>query len=67
MTLEEAQMAKIDLALGKLDLQPEPQPTSSNVMGTEHTGRNSHAYGLVHAICATPVKDGLLTSHSVPH
>ncbi|GAS95762.1 phage integrase family protein [Mycolicibacterium canariasense] len=32
-------------------------------LGTEHPRRNSHAYGLLHAICATAVQDGLLTSN----
>lgn len=29
-------------------------------LGTEHTRRNSHIYGLAHAVMATAVKDGLL-------
>jgi integrase len=29
-------------------------------LGTEHPRRNSHAYGLLHAVCATAVQDGLL-------
>jgi integrase len=32
-------------------------------LGTEHTRRNSHAYGLLHAILATAVTDGLLQSN----
>lgn len=30
-------------------------------LGTAHATRNGHAYGLLHAICATAVSDGLLT------
>ncbi len=32
-------------------------------LGTEHTTRNGHVYGLLHAICATAVTDGLLTAN----
>ena len=32
-------------------------------LGSEHTTRNGHVYGLLHAICATAVTDGLLTSN----
>jgi integrase len=32
-------------------------------LGSEHTRRNSHAYGLLHAIMGTAVKDGLLPSN----
>lgn len=32
-------------------------------LGSEHTTRNAHVYGLLHAICATAVSDGLLTSN----
>lgn len=32
-------------------------------LGSEHTRRNSHAYGLLHAILATAVKDGLLKAN----
>lgn len=32
-------------------------------LGTAHPRRNSHAYGLLHAICATAVKDGILPSN----
>ena len=31
-------------------------------LGTEHPRRNSHAYGLLHAVCATAVADGLTTA-----
>ncbi|OBI12345.1 integrase [Mycobacterium sp. E2462] len=31
-------------------------------LGNTHTTRNAHAYGLLHAICATAVTDGLLTT-----
>lgn len=30
-------------------------------LGTTHSTRNSHAYGFLHAICATALTDGLLT------
>lgn len=30
-------------------------------LGKEHATRNGHAYGLLHAVCATAVSDGLLT------
>jgi hypothetical protein len=32
-------------------------------LGSSTPRRNSHAYGLLHAICATAVKDGLLASN----
>lgn len=32
-------------------------------LGTEHTTRNGHVYGLLHAICATAVTDGLRTTN----
>jgi integrase len=32
-------------------------------LGTEHPRRNSHAYGLLHAVCVTAVTDGLLASN----
>lgn len=32
-------------------------------LGTKHVRRNSHAYGLLHAILATAVSDGILTSN----
>jgi integrase len=32
-------------------------------LGTEHKRRNAHAYGLLHAVCATAVKDGLLATN----
>ena len=31
--------------------------------GTDHPRRNSHAYGLLHAICATAASDGLIVSN----
>ena len=33
------------------------------MLGTDHSRRNSHAYGLLHAICATAVSDGLIVSN----
>jgi integrase len=32
-------------------------------LGSEHTRRNSHVYGLLHAVMATAVKDGLLQAN----
>lgn len=32
-------------------------------LGTAHPRRNSHAYGLLHAVCVTAVNDGLLPSN----
>ena len=32
-------------------------------LGTEHVRRNSHAYGLLHAICQTAVADGLIVAN----
>ena len=32
-------------------------------LGTEHPTRNSHAYGLLHAVCTTAVRDGILASN----
>ena len=32
-------------------------------LGNQHVRRNSHAYGLLHAVCATAVKDGLLPAN----
>ena len=32
-------------------------------LGTEHATRNAHCYGLLRAICATAVTDGLLTTN----
>ena len=32
-------------------------------LGSEHTRRNSHAYGLLHAVMGTAVKDGLLQAN----
>lgn len=32
-------------------------------LGTEHPRRNSHAYGLLHAVCATAVSDGLIPAN----
>lgn len=34
-----------------------------SMLGTDHPRRNSHAYGLLHAICATAVGDGLIVSN----
>jgi integrase len=42
------------------DLNPEAIRAWYSGLGREHVRRNSHAYGLLHAICATAVKDGKL-------
>ncbi|WLP91438.1 site-specific integrase [Gordonia sp. NB41Y] len=38
-------------------------------LGTDHPRRNSHAYGLLHAVCATAVADDLIRSNpcSIPN
>lgn len=49
--------------LGKVSLvhlTPESIRTWYSGLGTEHTRRNSHAYGLLHAILATAVSDQLI-------
>ncbi len=51
----------IEPGLGRIALNnitPETIRTWYASLGTEHTRRNSHAYGLVHAVCATAVTDG---------
>ena len=42
------------------DLTPETVREWYAGLGREHVRRNSHAYGLLHAICGTAVRDGLL-------
>jgi integrase len=32
-------------------------------LGTDHPRRNSHAYGLLHAVCATATSDGLIATN----
>lgn len=32
-------------------------------LGTQHVRRNSHVYGLLHAVCATAVTDGLIVAN----
>jgi len=32
-------------------------------LGNEHPRRNSHAYGLLHAVCTTAVSDGLIANN----
>jgi hypothetical protein len=41
-------------------LTPERVRSWYAALSTKHTRRNSHAYGLLHAVLATAVKDGLL-------
>ena len=48
--------------LGKVavrDLTPAAIRSWFSSLGTQHLTRNGHAYGLLHAICATAVHDGL--------
>jgi integrase len=47
-------------ALALVDLTPETVRAWYAGLGREAVRRNSHAYGLLHAICATAVKDGKL-------
>ncbi len=52
--------------LGKVavrDLTPAAIRSWFSSLGTQHLTRNGHAYGLLHAICATAVHDGLLPSN----
>lgn len=49
--------------LGKVplgSLTPDAVRVWFSSLGTEHTRRNSHAYGLLNAICNTAVADGLI-------
>ncbi|KLO42374.1 integrase [Mycobacterium nebraskense] len=51
-------------ALGKValkNLTPDVVRAWYASLGTEHKRRNSHAYALLHSVCATAVKDGLIT------
>jgi hypothetical protein len=52
--------------LGKVPLKNLTRETVRgwySMLGTDHPRRNSHAYGLLHAICATAVSDGLIVSN----
>jgi len=57
------------LHFGKLGKVPIRNITSEAVrvwyssLGTDHPRRNSHAYGLVHAVLATAVADGLIAAN----
>ena len=56
----------IDGGIGKLALTavtPERVRTWFADLGTEHVRRNSHAYGLLHAVMATAVTDGLIAAN----
>jgi integrase len=44
------------------NLSPELVRTWFAALGTEHVRRNSHAYGLLHAICKTAVDDGMMVA-----
>lgn len=53
-------------ALGKValkNLTPDVVRAWYASLGTEHKRRNSHAYALLHSVCATACKDGLLTTN----
>lgn len=45
------------------NLTPETVRAWYSTLGTIHPRRNSHAYGLLHAVCATAVTDGLITAN----
>jgi integrase len=56
----------IEKPLGRLPLKnitPEAIRAWFASLGAEHARRNSHAYGLLHAICATAVADGLIVAN----
>ena len=56
----------ISPTLGRIplsDLNPEAVRAWYSGLGPVAVRRNSHAYGLLHAICATAVKDGLLQAN----
>lgn len=56
----------IEPTIGKVPLRylnSESVRTWYAKLGTDHARRNSHAYGLLHSICATAVQDGLLQSN----
>jgi integrase len=44
-------------------LNPETVRRWHSGLGTQHATRNAHVYGLLRAICATAVADGLLTTN----
>ncbi|MEZ0355507.1 tyrosine-type recombinase/integrase [Mycobacterium sp. SA01] len=53
----------IDPKLGKVaigSLTPDAVRNWFSSLGVEHTRRNSHAYGLLNAVCNTAVADGLI-------
>ena len=56
----------IGLTLGKVPLKNltgEAVRAWYASLGTDHPRRNSHAYGLLHAVCATAVSDGLIPAN----
>jgi integrase len=56
----------INDTVGKLEITavtPEVVRSWFAGLGSEHTRRNSHAYGLLHAVLATAVTDGLIGSN----
>ncbi|MGO9155890.1 tyrosine-type recombinase/integrase [Mycobacterium sp.] len=56
----------IDDTIGTLEITavtPEAVRKWFAALGTKHTRRNSHAYGLLHAVLATAVTDGLIPSN----
>lgn len=60
------QRLHIDPPLGRLPIRnvtPETVRSWFAHLGTDHPRRNSHAYGLLHAVMATAVTDGLIASN----
>lgn len=56
----------IEPMLGKVplkNLSPATVRAWHSGLGTDYPRRNSHAYGLLHAICATATADGLITAN----
>lgn len=56
----------IDPTIGRValvNLSPAAVRSWYSNLGTDHPRRNSHAYGLLHAVCATAVSDGLMPSN----
>lgn len=63
---KDLQRLHIEKPLGRLPLKnitPETIRAWYASLGTEHARRNSHAYGLLHAVCGTAVADGLLVAN----
>lgn len=63
---KDLQRLHIEKPLGRLPLKnvtPEAIRAWYASLGSEHARRNSHAYGLLHAVCATAVTDGLIVAN----